>query len=105
MQMTPEEAYLFVFKVMADYWKRTKNKTLGKLLEEFNLMLIMDGLPNLAPAWPDWCAAVKKVTEAERLSEEEAIRALVLMFEEYCLRDGLNLNAVIKSLKKQYDIA
>jgi hypothetical protein len=80
MPMTLEEALLYVFKILNDYWKETHIDDLGRLLSELNPSYIpgTNRIDTGDPAaWYDWADAVRKVKPDEPIADEEAIKARI----------------------------
>jgi hypothetical protein len=77
MLMTLEEAILYVFKTLNNYWKETHIEDLGRLLGELHPSYISDtkkvGTGDPA-AWYNWVNAVRKIAPNEYITEEDAIK-------------------------------
>jgi hypothetical protein len=102
--MSNKEAYLYIFKILKNYWGKTHIDERGSLLGELNPFLFMDGNPADPAAWHDWMKAIRKVASSELLTEEQARKAMILLLQFYNDHEGFDLVDVIEDLRKFYKI-
>ena len=98
--MTLEQSYKYVFKILDDYYDRTHNDELGAMLGGLNPNLFQDQMSADPAAWDDWIDAVRKVTQNEYITEEEARTAMLVLMKGYNDHHGFDLSDVIEFFGK-----
>jgi hypothetical protein len=106
--MTHKEALLHIFYILNRYWIHTSDKKpiddLGLFLGEFDI-ISDDENPTADPAaWDDWENTIRKVTKVENVTEEDALKAMILLLKEYNDNQGFNLKIVIEHFEKERPI-
>lgn len=97
--MDIQEAYIYMFRELSTYYKKTYNDELGAMLGGFDTAI--NGKPIDPAAWVDWSDAVKKVTKRENLSSIDVNTAIIKLLQEYNDHHGFKLKDVIRYFKKR----
>jgi hypothetical protein len=96
--MNLKESYIYMYGLLKCYFSFNKNNELAPVLAGFTPHpSASDHIISDDPAaWHDWINAVKKVTEKQSITEEEAKKAMIILLREYNDHHGFILSDVIK---------
>jgi hypothetical protein len=98
MLMSLEESYNYMFDALSNHYAEMHDNELGAMLGGFDKS--HRGKPFDPAAWHDWIDAVRKVTSNETITENEALKAMLVLLKEYNDHHGFDLSKVIEFFDK-----
>jgi len=78
MKITQLQAYNSMYKLLEDYYKKTKNEDIMSLLP--GMVFLADGGTADPAVWEDW---LKAIENKKTLTKKEVFVAMIYFFEEY----------------------
>jgi len=95
-----KQGYLTMFYMLDDhYWEKTKNDSLGGMLSDLSPHIFVGCISADPAAWDDWINSVKKITEAELLTDKEALQASIVFLEFYMTEFGFEIGWIVDDIK------
>lgn len=100
MYLDIRQSYLAMFYLLDSFYWVNEDDCLGSLLGGFNPYLLADSMSADPAAWEDWGRCVKKVTDREELTSDEAFRAAWTFVKYHIEEWGFELQWVIDKLNE-----
>lgn len=96
--LSVKQGYLAMFLMLVKYWDETKHDSLGAMLGSLNPFLFKGYISADPAAILDWEKSVKKVTDKEMLTEDEAFEASLIFLSLYQNDFGFEIGWIIDDL-------
>lgn len=104
--MLLEDAYLFMFNILNDYYdKHKKNDSLASILSDMDPNIFRDGKPADPATYNDWEKIVRPFDKGGNIERRDVILALKSFLTYYHQEFGYDLESIILYVNSSSDLA